>query len=44
MKSKFVEKLGDQYEIMSGYEVTNEINKIINRGQKIRGIDESYRK
>lgn len=28
MKSKFVEKLGDQYEIMSGHEVANEINKI----------------
>ena len=28
MKSKFVEKLGDQYEIMSGHAVTNEINKI----------------
>lgn len=28
MKSKFVEKLGDQYEIMSGYEVANEIDKI----------------
>ncbi len=28
MKSKFVEKLGDQYEIMSGHEVANEIDKI----------------
>lgn len=28
MKSKFVEKLGDQYEIMSGLEVANEIDKI----------------
>lgn len=28
MKSKFVEKLGDQYEIMSGQMVANEINKI----------------
>ena len=28
MKSKFVEKLGDQYEIMSGYEVAKEIDKI----------------
>lgn len=28
MKSNFVEKLGDQYEIMSGHDVANEINKI----------------
>ena len=28
MKSKFIEKLGDQYEIMSGYEVAKEIDKI----------------
>ena len=28
MKSKFVEKLGDQYEIMSGHDVANEIDKI----------------
>ena len=28
MKSKYVEKLGDQYEIMSGHAVANEINKI----------------
>ena len=28
MKSKFVEKLGDQYEIMSGHAVANEIDKI----------------
>ena len=28
MKSKFVEKLGDQYEIMSGHEVANEIDKL----------------
>lgn len=29
MKSKFVEKLGDQYEIMAGYDVANEIDKIL---------------
>ena len=28
MKSNFVEKLGDQYEIMSGHDVANEIDKI----------------
>ena len=29
MKSKYVEKLGDQYEIMSGHEVDNTIDNIV---------------
>ena len=30
MKSKFVEKLGDQYELLSGYETAIEVKNILN--------------